>query len=168
MRIRTRRRVYAHVLVRGCGCVYAGTCVYAPQGAYTRVGAYTQAGVRIRGGCVYAGRGAYTRVGANTRFKMCVYAFTRAHHTRRHSQSHTGRPLTSCSLVSSRNMAHRHGFGACKHGRVSGDPRTCDEGGAVVSTCIRAVHHQTQSDAIRRNQTRFHRRPLVAIRRNQT
>jgi hypothetical protein len=38
------------VLVRGCGCVYAGTCVYAPQGArYTRVR------------CVYAGRGAYIR-----------------------------------------------------------------------------------------------------------
>ena len=87
-----------------------------------------------------------------------------------HVPTHTTQPEphrkapTSCSLVSSRNMAHRHGFGACKHGRVSGASYLW--GGARRSEHLRSS--RPSSDAIRRNQAQSDATPSSAPRRNQT
>ena len=95
-------------------------------------------------------------------FKTCVYTFTRAHYTQK----------KAVQLP------------------VSGGLVPVGRRRAVVSSCIRAVHHQTQSvgpssqsdairrdsivglpsqsDAIRRNQTRFHHRPPVFLDKPRT
>ena len=60
VRLRTRRRVYAYVLVRGGGCVYAGRLRIRRQGCV------------YAGGCVYASGGCFCTQRVHIRTRVCI------------------------------------------------------------------------------------------------